>query len=537
MFYYNYKPGENDYNECVSKGICSISPTITALQEVMFVMLCELAHYVTKLELMGAENDKIKTDIAYDITYLATLQEYTDEQVLQIINKLFSNLIHTKKIYKDTCKNRDLNIEEINSAISFENNMQINKLISEGERAFRNKYKSFSTSVQNYAEILFAVLKNLAILIVDLNDSGHFPKAALNEVIKALNLYNHTELSENKIRKIIENISDFNATLMQILNDIKIEKFGEIQKTEVSHSTEKGKSILVSGNNMNELQDVLDAVKEQDIAVYTNGNLLIAHAYAKFREYPNLKGHFGNGVETSVLDFATFPGAILLTKNEAHNIEYLYRGRLFTTDEIPPKGVAKLSHGVLTPLIDGALAAKGFSKGQNRKSALIGFNRDEVEQVFEDIAQKLENQTYKYLFIIGLSNHTNTQDEYFKNFFRNKPNNAFVLSFSYYSPCENVYTIDVANDYALAAELLTKLFARIPITSEKITFFLTKCDSAAFAGMVRLKKLGAKNVYMSNCLPTVMNPTIVKAFKKLYSINNMTSSSYDLECITGKQSD
>jgi len=531
MFYYNYKPGENDYNECVSKGICSISPTISALQEVMFVMLCELSHYVTKLELMGAKNDKIKLDIAYNITYLATLQEYTDEQVLQIINTLFSNLIHTKNTYNDVCREKGLDADDITSSIKFENNMEINKLISEGDRAFRIKYKNFTKP--HYAEILLSVLKSLSTLIIDLNDTGSYPQKSLDEVIKALNLYNMHEITEDKIREVIYNISDLNAELMLELNDIKIKKFGEINSVEVSHSTRKGKAIMVSGNNMSELQDVLEAVKDTDIDVYTNGNLLIAHAYSKFREYPNLCGHFGNGVETSVLDFATFPGAIMLTKNEAHNVEYLYRGRLFTTDAIPPKGVAKLSHDNLKPLIDGALDTKGFAHGQKRSSAHIGFNISDVEDKFDDIAEKLKNDTYKYLFIIGLSNHTNTQDEYFKNFFRNKPANSFVISFSYASPCDNVYTIDVANDYALTTELLFKLFERVPIDSEKITFFLTKCDSSAFAGMIRLNKRGAKNIYMSNCLPTVMNPTIVKAFKKLYNINNMKSSSYDLERITG----
>ena len=170
MFYYNYKPGEKDYNECISKGICSVSPTISALQEIMFVMLCELSFYVTKLKLMGAENKQIQLEIAHNITYLATLQEYTESQVLEIMNKLFSNLVHTKEIYTRIAKEKGLEHEKISSTVDFENNMEINKLIAEGEKAFRSKYKNFSPVVQNYAEILFSVLKNLTSLIIDLNE-------------------------------------------------------------------------------------------------------------------------------------------------------------------------------------------------------------------------------------------------------------------------------------------------------------------------------------------------------------------------------
>ena len=82
--------------------------------------------------------------------------------------------------------------------------------------------------------------------------------------------------------------------------------------------------------------------KDKNIDVYTHGEMIIAHTYPKFREYKHLIGHFGVGVENCLLDFATFPGAILITKYAVENIEYLYRGRLFTMDSFVPKGAIKM---------------------------------------------------------------------------------------------------------------------------------------------------------------------------------------------------
>ena len=531
MLYHNYKPDERDYNECISKGVCSIPPTVSALQSVIFMMLCELAYYIIKLEFLGAKNEKIKLDVAANIIYLTLLQEYTENQVLQIINKLFTNLVNTKSTYKSICNMRGIKPERYKSVIKTKNNMEWNKLISEGEKAFKNKYKNFDNSIKEYAEILLTVLKSLSWSVTELHDNQILQEEALDEIIKALNIYNSKHVSENKIREIIRKISDLNAELMLKLNKIKTEKFGAIVLADVSNSTRPGKAILVSGNNLSELKNVLESIADTDIDVYTNGNLLIAHAYSKFQTYKNLCGHFGNGVETSALDFATFPGAILLTKNETHNIEYLYRGRIFTTEEIPPKGTAKLDCHNLSQLIESAYTAKGFTKGQQRNSSLVGFDIKTVLEKFNDTAQKLENDTYKYLFIIGLSNHTNKQDEYFKTFFKNKPNDAFVISFSYAADDKNVYTIEAANDYSLVMELLFKLFEYVPINSRKIVFFLTKCDAESFAGMVRLNKRGAKNIFMSGCLPSVMNPAAVKAFKKLYNINTLTTVQNDLRKI------
>ena len=534
MFYYNYKPDEHDYNECISKGVCSISPTISALQSVIFMMLCELAYYITKLEMLGAKNEKIKQGIVSDIICLNSLHEYTENQILQIINKLFSNLSNTKDTYMSLCDTKSIKVAKYQSPVILENNMEFNKLINMGEKAFEYKYKNFDNSIKEYAEILFTILKPLAILIIEMQDFQVLTDRPLNAVIKALNIYNRRNINEIKIREVIRKLSDLNAELMLELNKIKTEKFGAIKPVEVSNSTRSGKAVMVSGSNLTELEEVLKNVKNTAIDVYTNGNLLIAHAYSKFQTYENLRGHFGNGVETSPLDFATFPGAILLTKNETHNIEYLYRGRIFTTEEIPPKGVAQPACCNLVSLIESAENAKGFTKGQIRDSVNVGFDIAKVLEKFDDIAQKLENETYKYLFIIGLSNHTNIQDKYFKSFFKNKSEDSFVISFSYAVNDKKVFTINVANDYSLVTGLLFKLFERIPIDSEKIVFFLTKCDAESFAGMVRLNKRGAKNIFMSGCLPSVMNPTAVKAFKNFYNINTITTVQNDLEKIINK---
>ena len=158
----------------------------------------------------------------------------------------------------------------------------------------------------------------------------------------------------------------------------------------------------------------MEAVEGTEIDVYTNGNLLIAHSFPSFQKYSCLKGHFGNGVFNSILDFATFPGAILLTKNEAQNIEYLYRGRLFTTDEIVPKGVIKIENNDFSPLIESALQAKGFAKGQKREAETVGYSVEELDKIIDKISNNLSGR----LYIVGLSNMSSMQKTYFKQFYK-----------------------------------------------------------------------------------------------------------------------
>ena len=100
-----------------------------------------------------------------------------------------------------------------------------------------------------------------------------------------------------------------------------------------------------------ELEIVLDKLKNENIDIYTHDEMMLAHTFPKFSEYTHLKGQFGQGVENCLLDFATFPGPIILTKHSLHNIENFYRGSLFTTDYISsPKGIIKIENNDLSDL-------------------------------------------------------------------------------------------------------------------------------------------------------------------------------------------
>ena len=344
------------------------------------------------------------------------------------------------------------------------------------------------------------------------------------EVLIALNLFNANRISTEKFKEEMLALAKCDVRLLDLISTSQVNYFGELIQTKVSFSTRPNKAILVSGSNFEDLKFVLESVKNEDIDVYTNGNLLIAHAFPYFNNSKNLIGHYGNGTFNTILDFATFPGAILLTKNEAQNIEYLYRGRLFTTDDIAPKGVVKIENNNFTPLIESAKQAKGFAKGQQRNSVIVGYN----DKSFEKEITKIINLNPDRIFIIGHTEITMDVKEYFKKFFSIMPQNTYAISFSYDPKLNNVLAINLANDYALIYRTLNKIFEKISIDSDKLAFFLTKCDVNSLSNIINLKNRGAKNIFLSDCPPLVINPAILHAFTKLFEINKITNPKDDL---------
>lgn len=513
-----------EYNDCIAKGACSISPNISSMQEVMYILLRQTAYYLTRLEKFGIRQAEIIKALIYEIALIDAAKDLSEAQILESFSKQYVNLVQCRKEYLKVCKAKGESCDDLKNLIKLSPKTSLSTILKRGDKEFINKYKKFSFDKKYTAEILFGVIKSVCMNLVHLYEISKTCNSAEDNVLNALNLFNTNRILSEKIKQSIDRLAKDDIALLEIINKSQIENFGEIEKSEVSLSTRPNKAIMVSGSNYDDLKNVLLALKDKDIDVYTNGNLLIAHAFPYFKKFDNLKGHFGSGTFNTILDFATFPGAILLTKNEAQNIEYLYRGRLFTTDDITPKGVVKIENNDFSSLIESAIQAKGFAKGQQRSPVEIGYNVNELEVKMQEII----NSNPAKLFIIGHSNLSINQTDYLKKFFKLMPADSYAISFSYNPDKDNVFALNLGNDYPLIYDALTKIFSYFPVNSDKLVFLLTKCDVNSLSNIINLKNNGAQNIFLSDCPPTVINPAVLRAFNKIFNIHTITTPEEDL---------
>ncbi len=522
MFYNSFK--NNEYNNCTAKGACSISPNISSMQEVMFIILRQIAYYLLKLIEFGIYKNEIIEDLISEISVIDGAKDLSEVQILDSFSKQYLNLVSSRKEYLKICKEKNSNCNDLKNLIKLSPKTSLANILKKGDKEFIQKYKKLNFSQKYYAEILLAIIKSVSVNLSNLYEHNSDYYGIAKEVLIALNLFNLNRVSTEKFKDEMYTLAKCDEKLLNLIGIAQVKYFGELIQTKVSYSTRPNKAILVSGSNLEDLKLVLENAKNEDLDIYTNGNLLIAHAFPYFNNFKNLVGHYGNGTFNTILDFATFPGAILLTKNEAQNVEYLYRGRLFTTDDVAPKGVIKIENKNFAPLIDSAMQAKGFAKGQQRSSVVVGYN----EKSFIKEINKIVEKDPERIFIIGHTELTIDVKDYFNKFFSIMPQNTYAISFSYDPKLPNVVTINLANDYALIYRALNKIFKKIPIESDKLAFFLTKCDVNSLSNIINLKNKGAKNIFLSDCSPLVINPAILNAFAKLFDINKITNPKDDL---------
>lgn len=535
MFYNYYRQsGDAEYNECTARGACSIAPNISSLQEVLLIFLKQLAFYAIKLNEFGQDTSNIENSIIEGLSTLVSTTDYSDKLLLNIVSRLYNTLNSAKTLYQKVCDEKKINCEDLKFELKIDTGTSLSDIITQGEKAFLAKYKKISTNLKNLSEILLFVLKSICMNILQLQDFGVDTKDAVAEVLNGLNILNYSKIQISKIKEKINRLVEVDNRLLGEINTAQKNVYGALKHADVSHSTSPGKAILVSGGSLDNLYDLLETVKDEDIDVYTHGDLLIAHAFSGFPKFDRLKGHYGDCMENCILDFATFPGAIFLTKNFSQNLEFLYRGRLFTTAKIQPQGVVKIDNDNYTPLIESALTAKGFAKGRAKDSEFVGYDSEKLDEIIDEISSKFENKEIQYLFIVGVSTFSYNNQEYFKKLFKSLPKNSFVISFSYAEEQPNFLHLNLVNNLPLIYGVAEQLFKKIPVNSDRIAFFLTRCDVSSISNMLGLKLNGAKNIFLSKCPPNAMNPSVLKTLEEDYNIHLTSTPKDDIERIVNK---
>lgn len=530
MYYNYYKTEPYEDDEILPREVYSANPSLSSLQEIILIYLKELAYYILKLKELGANNEIIKENIIEAILGIVTNVDYNQQQFQKLIITLAQDLSQAKVLYAGLCAKNKQSPLFLKTHFKHNKIFDLADVIKKGEMYFIKKNASYTCDQKSLFDIMFFLVKNICVRITQIRSYKKDYENAYNTVLVLLNTMNFDNIKIDEAKSIIEACSFEYHNLIKELFSTQEEFHGKRESVYISFSPRNGKAILVSGIDMTQLEDVLKATKGRGIDVYTHGiTMLMAHTLENFKAYPHLVGHFGKGSETSLFDFAAFPGAILMTRYLFQKVDYLYRGRLFTTDSFAPKGIIKIKNANYEPLIEAALASKGFTKKQQELIHRVGFRQKELEEKIHEIISKMDRNEIRHLYIIGLLKTENGCKEYFHKFLKLIPKDCYALSLAYDKNEENILHVDAFYDYLLIYNLLEKINEKSPLHQLKISIFITKCDQYTVSNIINFINLGVRDIYLAKCVPTLVNPALSSTMKRVFGINEFSTPEKDLE--------
>ncbi|MCR5260277.1 MAG: hypothetical protein K6C94_00380 [Candidatus Gastranaerophilales bacterium] len=520
--YFNYD--NSVCNEGSTPVIFSYDPSITSLKELLIYELSQLSYYEEKLREIGEDTEKLTDSVINYISLSVVNLDFRKDRFLGIIKNLYNDVQKALQNYKEICQKKKIKFERImGEKLSFERKKEKNNAVNFGEKQSLLKNTVLTPSKKLMNDIVIMLLSNACLCITELENYEVNVGKLKYDIPKILKTVNYDSLSDRELKKEILNFAKTNYKIMSQLYGYVHKKYGPIKETNVDLSIRKGKCILVSGHYYKNLEMLLDAVKDENINVYTHNDMLNAHAFSYFHKYKNLIGHYQRSVNNLQLDFSSFPGAVLITKNTHSNFDII-RGRIFTPDNNPAYGLCKISENDFSPLIKAAKEEKGFLKNLPVGDITVGYNEDEIKAKINTIIEDFAKEKYKHLFIIGTTNYNNPQNKYFIDFLNNLPKDCYVISLSYNMPAANIWHIESFYDMSLIYFLLDNFRKNQNILKKQTTVFIPQCHLQTISHALNIKNTGVKNIFLSDCCPKVINPSLISGMNKLFGIKKISGS-------------
>ena len=285
---------ENQTN-CNAIGYCALNPTIEIIEELFLNEIRQISYYISKFPAHNFCDDALLHELISTLAEDIFATQPRESEVLEKLKNLINLRNTTKKKYIDFCKNSLQGCETANFIFEPEINWSYVSYIEQAAKFIYTRNKTFTLQQLRYFELVTLIAKVVAQTILKIKSY----KTNFSEYdIKLLKFFSITALFYDTPAKVKRKILQFANNIFEvrkIYTNTLLEYFGKRENAKIRTSLLAGKSLLVSGSNLKELEDILIACKDTDINVYTNGELYVAHTYEKFKKFENLKGHIASG--------------------------------------------------------------------------------------------------------------------------------------------------------------------------------------------------------------------------------------------------
>lgn len=344
-------------------------------------------------------------------------------------------------------------------------------------------------------------------------------------------------------------VGEVNLKCMALLDKANTETYGTPAPITVPLKVEKGPFIVISGHDLKDLELLLEQTKGMGIHIYTNGEMLPAHAYPKLKAYPHLKGNFGTAWHNQQREFADIPAPILFTTNCLMPPKASYADRVFTTAMVSYPGITHIGEEKdFTPVIQKALELGGYDEDKEftgingGRTVTTGFAHGAVLSVADTVIDAMKSGALKHLFLVGGCDGARSGRSYYTEFVKQTPADTAVLTLACgkyrfhdldlgsIGGLPRIMDMGQCNDAYSAIKVAVALAEAFGcgVNDLPLTLVLSWYEQKAVCILLTLLHLGIKNIYLGPTLPAFLSPGVLEFLVKNYAVHPITTPEADL---------
>jgi hydroxylamine reductase len=309
----------------------------------------------------------------------------------------------------------------------------------------------------------------------------------------------------------------------------------------------KGKAILVSGHDLQDLEELLKQTEGKGISIYTHGEMLPTHGYPELKRYASFYGHYGTAWQNQIKEFPSFPGAILMTTNCIQRPKNDYKENIFTSGMVGWPGVDHITDRNFQAVIDRAMALPGFEDDLDKGEVTVGFARKAVLGVADLLIAALKNKDIRHLFLVAGCDGAKPGRNYYTEFVEKVPEDCVVLTLA----CGKFRFFDMklgtigniprlldagqCNDAYSAVQIASALgdVFGVGVNDLPLSFIISWYEQKAVCVLLALLHLGIKGIRLGPSLPAFLTPNVLDTLVKTFDIKPIATADEDLRAILG----
>lgn len=526
---------------CTLSGVCGKKPDVAAMQDLLIYVTKGLSAVTTALREQGAE-------ISADVSHLITLNLFTT-----ITNANFDKEVIESRIRMTLSETQRLLPQVENQAALPAAALWDGSENWEAKAAQVGVLATENEDIRSLRELITYGLKGLSAYSKHANALLQDNAAVDAFLQRALAATLDDSLTAEDLIALTMETGKYGVEGMALLDQANTTAYGNPEITKVSIGVGKNPGILVSGHDLRDLEMLLQQTQGTGVDVYTHSEMLPAHYYPAFKQYPNFVGNYGNAWWKQKEEFEAFHGPILMTTNCIVPPKDSYKDRLYTTGAAGYPGCPHIPGGIgetkdFSRIIEQAKTCPPPAELETGE-IVGGFAHAQVFALADRIVEAVKSGAIRKFVVMGGCDGRARSREYYTEFARALPRDTVILTagcakYKYnklalgdIGGIPRVLDAGQCNDsysLALIALKLQEVFGLDDINDLPIVYNIAWYEQKAVIVLLALLSLGIHNIHLGPTLPAFLSPNVTKVLVEQFGIAGIGSVEEDLRLLIGE---
>ncbi|MBU0728954.1 MAG: hydroxylamine reductase [Proteobacteria bacterium] len=528
---------------CVKVGVCGKQPDVASLQDLLIHAVQGLSLYTVAARENGIVDQEINRFVNQAVFSTLTNVDFDPDRFVQLIKQAvkYREQVRAKVLAAGGSEIKD-------AAATFSPSAKKADLVNQGEALNLIPDADENEDIRSLKQILLYGLKGVAAYADHASILGQEDDAVYKFVQEGLTALLRKDLGLNDWVGLVLKCGEVNLWAMELLDAANTGTYGHPVPTTVPLGAKKGKAILVSGHDLKDIEEILKQSEGKGINVYTHGEMLPTHGYPGLKKYSHFYGHYGTAWQNQGKEFAEFPGAILMTTNCIQKPKDSYKNDIFTTGLVGWPGVTHVKDQNFAPVIEKALAMKGFAADTDKGSVMVGFARNAVLGVADKVIDAVKSKAIRHFFLVAGCDGAKPGRNYYTEFVEKVPKDCMVLTlacgkFRFFDMqlgdiggIPRLLDVGQCNDAYSAIQIAVALSQAFEcgVNDLPLSMVLSWYEQKAVAILLTLLHLGIKDIRLGPSLPAFITPNVLNVLVENFDIKPITTPDADLKTILGE---